>query len=294
MKKNMYKERLEPELVKIANFDIKMYKKPEPNHCYTIGGDVGDGIGRDYSVITIYDITNPLRIEQVCTFNNNKVDAPTFAYIIAKLGVMYNKAPILLECNDIGKSAIDFLHTIYEYENIVNYGSKGMGIYSCNKSKTEACLHFKYILECKDIEIIVHEELLLKELEYFEKTEGRGLSTFRASKTNNDDQVMSNVWALFLLKQELLDYTYDVKWTTLNETFIYPIKIRNFNSSYYGNSQEDNKKELHYLDKAYKDISSYKKNGMDAIKDLHETNRNPKSLESSEDEITKNLGFFDF
>jgi hypothetical protein len=282
--------KIEHNIVTFDGYDVKIWKMPVKNHAYVLGGDVADGVGKDFSIITIYDITDVYNIEQVASFANNKIDSTDLAYLIAKVGILYNKCPLLIESNNMGNTTIKYLHQIYEYENIASYNQKNLGIHSGVQIKNEACLFFKKILECKEINIMIREPEFLKQLEFFEKTgTGRGGDTFRASKTNQDDHVMANIWALLIFQPDMMEYYFEVnEWVTINLSLLYPDKIKAINPE-GGVSEEELQKELQYVDRIHRSISNIERNNR-ATSDLQDTRKpTPEEIE----QMPSNIGFFD-
>ena len=56
-----------------------VWKQPEPNKIYTIGVDVAEGVGQDFTVATVLDITDLDNIEQTAIFASNKIQPWIFA-----------------------------------------------------------------------------------------------------------------------------------------------------------------------------------------------------------------------
>jgi len=213
------------------NYEVKIFKKAEDWHCYVIGCDVADGVGGDATVIKIFDVTNPMQIEEVACFANKYIPTISVPYMLAKLGFMYNLAPIVMESNNMGRSVIDMLFTIFEYSNIVSYGSKGMGIHSSNKIKIEACEHLRrYMANIIKNRVILRDEQLLNELKDFQKVRVGGIMshTYKCV-TENDDHVMATVWAFYGLMPEIIDQLFDARYEMIGINR-YPISIKNFYS----------------------------------------------------------------
>lgn len=53
----------------------------------------------DYQALTVWDITNAFNIELVATFYENDIPPKFFAYIIAKVASIYNRAYVAIENN---------------------------------------------------------------------------------------------------------------------------------------------------------------------------------------------------
>lgn len=231
---------------------IDLYNVIKRDHCYVLGADVGDGVGDNYSTFTVLDITNPLETEEVCYYFNNKVSTSDFAYILAKVGIAFNKCPLMVEANNTGKSTIEFLHTIYEYENIASFGSKNFGILSNYQIKHDACLNIKRIFESDKINMVIRDPVFITELETFEKnTSSAGNEMYRAAKTKLDDRVMARIWAFYIFKEEVLQCFFDSEWTTINLSVYFPKQIKQLTTLI----SSDISKEINNIDTIYNNIS---------------------------------------
>jgi hypothetical protein len=240
--------------LKFFDFIVNQFHEPIKDHCYVISADIGDGVGADPSTIRVLDITTPLKIIECASYNNNTTPAPAMAYILAKLGRMYNSAPIMVEANGMGRSVVDFLFLIYEYENLPSHGSKKNGILSNNKIKVEACLNFKKYFESSDIEIEINSNDIFTELEYFERKTTSDSIVYSAAKKRHDDVVMSWVWALYILDEahNLLEYYFDVEYKLIGFNNL-PVKLKDFSGS-YSTFMEDKSVVLEKYDKTFSDI----------------------------------------
>lgn len=272
-KKKMIDHKHEPigQLKIHDTLSIDLYNVIKRDHCYVLGADIADGVGDDYSSFTVLDITNPLETEEVCYYFDNKISTSDFAYIIAKVGTAFNKCPIMAESNNAGKSTIEFLHTIYQYENIASIGSKNFGILSSYHIKVDACLNIKRIFESDKIDMLIRDPIFIAELETFEKSvSSAGNEMYRAAKTKNDDHVLAHVWAFYIFKEEILQYFYDSEWTTINLSVYFPKQIKQFTLP----SSQEISEDMRSLDIIYNNINM-----------LNRTNKVPelKSVERAED-----------
>lgn len=196
-------------------YECKIWEFPQKNKCYILGGDIADGTGNDFSVLTVWDITNPsVEISLVAEFSNNIIDPVETAYITAKLGLMYNYCPVSVERNGPGATVLQFLNKVYEYENILTAGSSKMiGIFSNNELKNRACQNFKKYFNHININLFIPSMQLLNELESFEKVElSKTGFTYRGKDKCNDDHVMSTVWAFYILEQNNIEMFFDAKY----------------------------------------------------------------------------------
>lgn len=286
-----------PNLYPIRDFNIKIFKPPEDGRCYVCGVDVADGVGANESIISIFDITNPIeKVEQVASFASNKISTTELAYLIAKICNIYNSPPVLIEANNMGSTVIKFLFMIYEYENIAKIDmKKGRGIFSHNKLKIEACLNFKLYIDNPDLNTILYEPILYTQLEWFQRKDyGNGQHTYVAEKQKLDDHVLAAVWALFILDPKYLAYFFDFTLETIGLEQI-PTNLRSFTSNIIDTTERDK-----FLDKTYKEIENKEIgndhvdtssiSSVDSIKEEKPLERG-KSTTTPEDLFFSNLGF---
>lgn len=203
------------------NYDVKIWKEPEPNHAYVLGVDIADGSGGDNSVIQIFDVTNYRNIEQVVSFNSRQIDTNTLALITTRLGLRYNTALVSGERNGVGAGFFDALCNVFEYDNTINFKNKEEmadrpGIYSTNNNKIDACLWAKQLLSLslhypEYAQVILRENSTCYEMEYFESKTLNRTVTYNASKNNHDDFVMSFIWAMFALRLDMAENYFNVR-----------------------------------------------------------------------------------
>lgn len=271
-------------LGKQDGLELSMWKPPVKGRVYVAGVDVGEGVGGDSSVVTVFDVTEFRRAEEVAKFASNVVSTDAFAFAIKEIGNMYYRCPLAIECNSIGKSIIDLLWNVYEYDNLVNHGTKNdpnkLGIYSQNSIKSRACMWLKEFLEDKDAQIILRDKYLICELESFERKTGF-VTLFRAAGNKHDDRVMSLVWTIFALHPDNVENYFIVEKFAKNSFGNQiPEKLASFNSEFY--QETDNSS------KWGEDYGKYA-----TSQDLTEIT--PKGLpgdEAVDDNTPLNLGFF--
>lgn len=270
------------------NYEVKIFKKPEDWHCYVIGCDVADGVGGDATVIKVFDVTNPMKIEECAHFAHKYIPTISVPYMLAKLGFMYNIAPVIMESNNMGRSVIDMLFSIFEYSNIVSYGSKGMGIHSSNKIKIEACEHLRrYMANIIKNRVILRDRQLVEELKDFQKVRVGGIMshTYKCIDTN-DDHVMAAVWAFYGLMPEIIDQLFDARYELIGINR-YPVSIKNFYSPSEVESEQrmfmakiDETQEM-LMKQQNQPIERYDTHAFNPMVDLHNEERkkiNPKSF----------------
>lgn len=271
----------DPKILKLNTSEIKVFYPPEKDHCYVIGGDICDGVGNDYTVFSVFDITDAFHIKQVAVFSDNKITTSKAAYVAAKLGLYYNNAPIFVESNGVGKSCIDFLHTIYEYENIASFGGKGIGIFSSNKIKVEACLNLKKYLELDEIDIEFNDDTVLTQLEYFEKRIlNLGNVTYQAIRGFNDDHVIACMWAFYVLMQENIEFFFNCDYKKVGLD-IYVNRVKQISLDYL----KEQEKEQNRIELVYKKIEKFKTTTTVENVSMEQINS------VNQDDLPNNIGF---
>lgn len=81
--------------------NLSIWEFPQSNRVYTMGVDVAEGLGKDASVIQIFDITNLDNIEQVAMYYSNLIDLIDFTGIVRDIAKMYGNPVLSVERNNI-------------------------------------------------------------------------------------------------------------------------------------------------------------------------------------------------
>ncbi len=183
-----------------------------PLHTYFIVVDVARGQGKDYSALTVIDITQmPYKI--VAKYRNNIISPLLFPSIIRSLGKRYNDAYVMVELNDIGSQVADILHTDLEYENLIKSNMRGrkgqiitegfgsnksqqLGIRTSQVVKKLGCSVLKNLIE--NDKLIIEDAEIIEELTTFISTN----ASFSADRGYNDDMVMTLVLFAWSTRQE--------------------------------------------------------------------------------------------
>ena len=229
-----------------GTYEATIYEDPKPGRCYSVGVDVADGVGGDSSIITIYDITEPLKSKQVAYYASANTPTSALPYIIAELAVMFNMAPIMVEANGIGGGVVDMLYSVYEYMYIPSVGHKKMGVYSSNKTKLEGCSNFRSMLTCLDTDITINNGNITSEMENFEKVETRNGTSYRA-RLGNDDNMMATIWAFYIFSPEIVNYYYEPVYQNINLSNL-PVMLKPLMT------EQEIKKEQDYYFKRLKEV----------------------------------------
>lgn len=87
------------EVTETYNGPLLVYRKPEPNRSYVIGGDVAEGLSTgDYSTLTVVDIAS----RDICAIYRSHIPPDEFYEICATIGRWYNTALLAIEVNKDG------------------------------------------------------------------------------------------------------------------------------------------------------------------------------------------------
>jgi hypothetical protein len=188
---------------------LDIYETPKPGHTYMAIVDCAEGVGLDYSVCSIIDVTE-IPYKHVAKFRDNKLSAFIFPTYVYNLANRYNRAWILVETNSVGQQVVDILHYDLEYENIFRIEShdiKGQHIasgfkkgaaYGVKTSKTVkkiGCSNLKTLIETDKLTTTDFDTIA--ELNTFV----RDKDSYKAEEGNNDDIVMTLVLFSWLTAQ---------------------------------------------------------------------------------------------
>lgn len=177
---------------------LKIFEEPLPDHTYAITVDVSEGVGKDFSVINVFDISQT-PYKQVAIFRHNEISPTKLSFHCNNIGNVYNKAYILVESNSIGYNVCSDLWGTYEYDNLMkstvvkaqnqmtSSSRSELGVRMTKKTKSLGCSNLKELIE-NDI-LIINDNETIKELFSFIK-DG---DTYKAEKGKNDDCAMSLV-----------------------------------------------------------------------------------------------------
>lgn len=183
---------------------FRRYAMPEPNHKYFMTVDTARGLGKDYSVIHVFDVTK-IPYEEVYIHQSNTISPMVYAGFVDRVGKEYNYADVLIELNDIGESIATDLYYNYEYENVL-YVHKENGTQVLGYSGPSSLLGIKTSTVTKSIgcssivTLIDKNKLIIKDastIDEFGNFIAKGKS-YEAASGAHDDLVMTCVifaWA---------------------------------------------------------------------------------------------------
>ena len=180
----------------IQNFpNFEVWDTPKPNRIYLLGCDVAMGVGRDYSVIQVLDITDPNRFRQVAVYADDYIRTPDFTSKINEIGKLYNYAFVIVENNTYGAQICRDLWNDYEYEWLYfERGKKEKGINANKKTKVNSNAALKRYAE--EAKLAVYDHKTLKEMEgYIELSEEK--YGCEEGENQHDDRVDALRWACY-------------------------------------------------------------------------------------------------
>jgi hypothetical protein len=174
---------------------LRVWFKPKPKHIYVIGVDVAKGVGKDYSVIQVVDITKKNKYKLVANYRDNFIRPDQFTGKINEIGRMYNDAYAIVENNTFGSQICIDLWEEYEYENLFReYGKREHGVNANVRTKATSTSNLKTIMEEGYLKI--YDEKTYKELTGFEEIKP---NIYGCTGKSHDDLVMSLVWISYFI-----------------------------------------------------------------------------------------------
>jgi hypothetical protein len=188
---------------------LQIFELPKAGHTYIAVVDCAEGVGLDYSVCSVIDVTE-LPYKHVAKFRDNKLSPMLFPTYVYNLANRYNRAWVLVETNSVGQQVVDILHYDLEYENIfriehheikgqhISSGFKKGAAYGVKTSKTVkkiGCANLKTLIETD--KLITNDFDAIAELNTFVRVK----ESYEAEEGNNDDIVMTLVLFSWLTAQ---------------------------------------------------------------------------------------------
>jgi len=214
---------------------------------YVAGVDISEGVGAAASVIQIFDITNLKNIEQVATYHDRAISPYNFTAKLFEILQHWGSPLACIERNNCGAQVVDQLKNTLHYDNIVSYGTKSagnkIGVQAHTNTKYKGVTNMRYwmnelrVVKIRDINTLVELKNFIR---YANGTWGA-----RPGVDNWDDRVMSLVWSLIVLENELAEKYFEVQEFDENKK---PLKIKSldFGIKYFinPNSIYNNEKDI--------------------------------------------------
>lgn len=194
---------------------FKVYEEPKEGHVYVASVDTSEGVGLDYSTLSILDVTStPYR--QVVTFRDNLVPPLLMADIVFRWVMRYNEASLIVETNSpSGRIVADSLHMDYEYEDIITSKVKfgdalvsgshaDIGFKTTKRTKAIGCSTLKSLIETDTL--LIQDADTIEELTTFVL---KG-NSYQADAGSHDDMVMTLIFFAWLTTQPYFQELVDV------------------------------------------------------------------------------------
>lgn len=175
---------------------LRVYEKPIEYAKYIMGVDTGKGTGNDASTIQVLrvDSTNPIKCEQVATFEHDKTDVYQFSEIVNRLSYYYNGAIMIVENNAEAAPVVNNLWYTYENMNLFCKGTD-LGIRATKGTKTKSVLLMKKLIEEGSLKL--NDANTIKELGSFIEERGKFFG-----KDLHDDLVSGLYWACYAFEEK--------------------------------------------------------------------------------------------
>lgn len=198
----------------------RVYSDPTPGHSYAITVDVSEGLGEDFTVAMVFDITSlPYTIAAV--YHDNTIEPMALPGVVHDLARAYNDALVLIEAN-FGQQVGEILYNELEYENLV-FTTKGktgpqakmdkisggfnprsrVGLVMSAQSKRIGCSNLKTLVESD--QLLINDAELIDELLRFSVKKNS-----YAAESGHDDLVMCLVMFAWMADQGYIRDATDV------------------------------------------------------------------------------------
>ena len=204
----------------------KIWEHPNPDNLYVVGVDVSEGVGGDYSVIKVLDITDLQEIIEVAEYYDNTIPVSEFTARLYEILGHWGNPLVCIERNNQGGQVADRIGIDLGYPRIVNYGSKIagrksfelLGMVSQRNTKYHAVANARYFYSDRRSVVFKNEQSLEEIFKDFVKVN----DTWQAASGKHDDRTMATIWALMILDREVCE-----RWFTIDELDLAgkPLKI---------------------------------------------------------------------
>ena len=192
-----------------------LWKEPDKERLYAVGVDISEGVGEAASVIQVLDITNLRSIEQVAVYHNRNISPYNFTTKLYEILQHWGNPPALIERNNCGAQVVDQLKNSLGYENIVHYGSKAgdrvfnkPGVVAHTNTKYKGVTNMRYWIN--ELNVVRIKDLkTLMELKNFVRYPN-GTWAAKPGGDSHDDRVMSLIWTLMILENEITEKYFEI------------------------------------------------------------------------------------
>jgi hypothetical protein len=196
----------------------KVWHTPHPDHIYVVGVDVAEGVGKDYTVAHVLDVTDLRQINQVAMYACNTIAPTEFTPKLNEILRQWGNPLLLSERNNCGAQIVDNLRKDFGYENIVSYGARELGrtkiplgIISHSNTKYDCIANKRYWINAVDA-VQINDISTVEELKDFIRMPN---GSWKARAGKHDDRVMALGWGLLILSDKIVHKHFEV--VTLDE-----------------------------------------------------------------------------
>ena len=209
-----FRENARPPKMLLDDEHYKIWEPPQHGRVYSIGVDIGEGVGQAASVAQVLDITDLTNITQAASYHNNMIDPFHFATVLYKMANQWGRPQLLIERNNCGGQVIDALTEVHHYPNIIDYtpekqkGYSRLGIYCHTNAKFRGVMNMRYWMNSLRT-VKIYDIATIQELETFVKYPN-GTWKKKAGDYIFDDRVMSLIWALFALEPDICEKYFEI------------------------------------------------------------------------------------
>jgi hypothetical protein len=205
-----------------------MWDEPDKEKIYVAGVDISEGVGEAASVIQILDITDLREIKQVAIYHDRTISPYNLTTKLHEILQHWGSPLAMIERNNCGAQVVDQLKNTLNYENIVSYGIKSgpvnfskIGVQAHTNTKYKGVMNMRYWMgELKVLKI--RDLKTLNELKRFVRYPN-GTWAAKPGADSWDDRVMSLMWALMILENDLVEKYFEIAEYDANKK---PLRIK--------------------------------------------------------------------
>ena len=205
-----------------------MWDEPDKERIYVAGVDISEGVGEAASVIQILDITDLREIKQVAIYHDRTISPYNLTTKLYEILQHWGSPLAMIERNNCGAQVVDQLKNTLNYENIVSYGIKAgpvnfnkIGVQAHTNTKYKGVMNMRYWMgELKVLKI--RDLKTLNELKRFVRYPN-GTWAAKPGADSWDDRVMSLMWALMILENDLVEKYFEIAEYDANKK---PLRIK--------------------------------------------------------------------
>jgi len=223
----MKRECIEPKFI-FNEGKYLMWDEPDKEKIYVAGVDISEGVGEAASAIQILDITDLREIKQVAIYHDRTISPYNLTTKLHEILLHWGSPLAMIERNNCGAQVVDQLKNTLNYENIVSYGIKSgpvnfnkIGVQAHTNTKYKGVMNMRYWMgELKVLKI--RDLKTLNELKRFVRYPN-GTWAAKPGADSWDDRVMSLMWALMILENDLVEKYFEIAEYDANKK---PLRIK--------------------------------------------------------------------